>query len=280
MARYTKEQRQKWVASLDARFSSAAVLIENSKGELLILKANYKDNWGLPSGVVDAGESPLAAAIREVKEETNIDVVPDELSLAMVASRQSEEWLSHQFVFAAALPDDRLAHIHLQESEIEDSYFISKEEVAQANFPLLWAVKLWAKQEFGYAETKITTTVAGSQDEKIVNVTPMYSAAKKEDRKMGKLVISRHGESEWNLLGKWTGLTDVGLTEKGVADTEKLGELLKGMSFDEVYTSALKRTHQTLDALLRGAGIAKNMPIVRAAELNERDYGDLTGKNK
>ena len=47
MVQYTKEQRQKWMANLDARFSSAAVLIENTKGELLILKANYKDNWGL-----------------------------------------------------------------------------------------------------------------------------------------------------------------------------------------------------------------------------------------
>ena len=43
MVQYTKEQRQKWMASLDARFSSASVLIENTKGELLILKANYKD---------------------------------------------------------------------------------------------------------------------------------------------------------------------------------------------------------------------------------------------
>ncbi|MDO4781117.1 MAG: 2,3-diphosphoglycerate-dependent phosphoglycerate mutase [Candidatus Saccharibacteria bacterium] len=96
---------------------------------------------------------------------------------------------------------------------------------------------------------------------------------------MGILVISRHGESEWNVLGKWTGWTDVGLTEKGVADTVRLGALLKDIQFDGAYTSALKRTHQTLDVLLEGAGIAE-LPVVRAAELNERDYGDLTGKNK
>lgn len=96
---------------------------------------------------------------------------------------------------------------------------------------------------------------------------------------MGVLVISRHGESEWNLLGKWTGLTDVGLTDKGVADTVRLGALLKDIQFDGAYTSALKRTHQTLDALLEGAGIAE-LPVMRSAELNERDYGDLTGKNK
>ena len=97
---------------------------------------------------------------------------------------------------------------------------------------------------------------------------------------MGTLVISRHGESEWNLLGKWTGWTDVGLTEKGYADTVRLGALLQDLTFDEAYTSALKRTHQTLDALLEGNGSQADLPVTRAIELNERDYGDMTGKNK
>lgn len=96
---------------------------------------------------------------------------------------------------------------------------------------------------------------------------------------MGILVISRHGESEWNLLGKWTGWTDVNLTEKGHNDTVRLGTLLKGLSFNEAYTSSLKRTQQTLAALLEGCDV-ENLPSTHAAELNERDYGDLTGKNK
>ena len=96
---------------------------------------------------------------------------------------------------------------------------------------------------------------------------------------MGLLVICRHGESEWNLLGKWTGWTDVGLTEKGRADSVIMGSLIKNIRFDEAYTSALKRTHQTLDALLEGRGMG-NLPTIQATELNERNYGDLTGKNK
>jgi len=96
---------------------------------------------------------------------------------------------------------------------------------------------------------------------------------------VGLLVICRHGESEWNLLSKWTGWTDVGLTEKGWADSVIMGSLIKNIRFDEAYTSALKRTHQTLDALLEGCGIV-NLKTTQAAELNERDYGDLTGKNK
>lgn len=96
---------------------------------------------------------------------------------------------------------------------------------------------------------------------------------------MGILVISRHGESEWNLLGKWTGWTDVNLTDKGVADTVRLGELLRDISFNAAYTSELKRTQQTLAALLKGVGTTE-LPTTHAAALNERDYGDLTGKNK
>jgi len=96
---------------------------------------------------------------------------------------------------------------------------------------------------------------------------------------VGLLVICRHGESEWNLLGKWTGWTDVGLTEKGWADSVRMGSLIKNIRFDEAYTSALKRTHQTLDALLEGRGMG-SLKTTRATELNERNYGDLTGKNK
>ena len=59
----------------------------------------------------------------------------------------------------------------------------------------------------------------------------------------------------------------------------RLGALLKDLSFNEAYTSSLKRTQQTLAALLEGCDV-ENLPSTYAAELNERDYGDLTGKNK
>lgn len=96
----------------------------------------------------------------------------------------------------------------------------------------------------------------------------------------GILVISRHGESEWNLLGKWTGLTDVNLTDKGRADSTLLGELLDDVDFDVAYTSDLKRTQQTLDALLAGMKTQGDLPRYAHAALNERDYGDYTGMNK
>lgn len=102
--------------------------------------------------------------------------------------------------------------------------------------------------------------------------------------KTGTLYISRHGESEWNTLGKWTGWTDVSLTEKGKNDARALGEaFLKDVAFDAVYTSDLKRTYETLDSLMEGAGNslrADDPSVVHAPELKERDYGIYTGKDK
>lgn len=99
----------------------------------------------------------------------------------------------------------------------------------------------------------------------------------------GLLVISRHGESEWNVLGKWTGWTDVGLTEKGAADAEEIGRTIPiDIQFDEVYTSVLKRTEETLQGIIRGLEkpALNELPKTAAQELNERDYGVYTGKNK
>lgn len=100
-----------------------------------------------------------------------------------------------------------------------------------------------------------------------------------EQPKTGLLVISRHAESEWNVLGKWTGLTDINLTEKGHEEAFKIGEILKGITFDAVYTSEQKRTHQTLAGILKGSE-HPDVPHHVHGAVNERDYGDLTGKNK
>lgn len=95
----------------------------------------------------------------------------------------------------------------------------------------------------------------------------------------GKLVLMRHGESEWNLLGKWTGWTDVSLTDKGRADAKKMGELVRDIKFDGIYTSRLKRSIETMQAVT-SVSLTDVPASVPVAELNERDYGDYTGLNK
>lgn len=95
----------------------------------------------------------------------------------------------------------------------------------------------------------------------------------------GKLVLVRHAESEWNVLGKWTGRTDVHITQKGREEAAKLGEALKDMELHHTYSSEQIRTVETLTHLLEAAGIS-GVPHERAAHLNERDYGEYTGLNK
>lgn len=96
---------------------------------------------------------------------------------------------------------------------------------------------------------------------------------------MAYLVLVRHGESEWNSLGKWTGWTDVDLTEKGIEDAKKAGEALKDIHFDKGYVATLKRAKKTLDEMLKVLG-QEELEVIEDKAVNERDYGDYTGKNK
>ena len=98
---------------------------------------------------------------------------------------------------------------------------------------------------------------------------------------MIKLVLVRHGQSEWNLENRFTGWTDVELTEQGMKEAEEAGIALReqGFHFDLAYTSVLKRAEHTLDLILKEMG-EENIEIKRNWRLNERHYGALQGLNK
>lgn len=98
---------------------------------------------------------------------------------------------------------------------------------------------------------------------------------------MYKIVLIRHGESTWNLENRFTGWTDVDLTETGIAQAQQAGALLKakGYEFDVAYTSVLKRAIHTLWHVL-DAMDRTWVPVVHAWRLNERHYGALQGLNK
>ena len=97
---------------------------------------------------------------------------------------------------------------------------------------------------------------------------------------MIKLVLVRHGQSVWNLENRFTGWTDVGLSEKGINEAISAGKLLKekGYTFDIAYTSVLKRANDTLDYILKEMDL--QIPIKYSWRLNERHYGALQGLNK
>jgi 2,3-bisphosphoglycerate-dependent phosphoglycerate mutase len=97
----------------------------------------------------------------------------------------------------------------------------------------------------------------------------------------GKLVLCRHGQSDWNLKNLFTGWTDVDLTEKGIAEAEDAGRLLRSLNyeFDIAFTSVLKRAIRTLWIMLDEMD-RMWIPVVRDWRLNERHYGALQGLNK
>ena len=98
---------------------------------------------------------------------------------------------------------------------------------------------------------------------------------------MMKLVLIRHGESEWNKLNLFTGWTDVELSERGVEEAKFAGETLKnkGYDFDVCYTSYLKRAIHTLNGVLKEMD-REWLPVYKTWKLNERHYGALQGLNK
>ena len=97
----------------------------------------------------------------------------------------------------------------------------------------------------------------------------------------GKLILCRHGESEWNLEKRFTGWVDVDLSPKGEEEAKDAGITLKneGLSFDLAYTSVLKRATKTLWIMLEEMGLTW-IPVINAWELNERHYGALQGLKK
>lgn len=98
---------------------------------------------------------------------------------------------------------------------------------------------------------------------------------------MKRIVLLRHGESTWNKENRFTGWTDVDLTEKGIQEASKAGEYLKkeGFAFDKAYTSYLKRAVKTLNGVLDKLD-QDWIPVEKNWRLNEKHYGDLQGLNK
>ena len=104
---------------------------------------------------------------------------------------------------------------------------------------------------------------------------------------MDRLVLLRHGQSQWNLENRFTGWKDIGLSEKGIQEAKESGKLInaKKILIDKVYSSELKRANETASISMREAGyfhLFKNneLMMTKNKAVNERDYGQLTGLNK
>ena len=104
---------------------------------------------------------------------------------------------------------------------------------------------------------------------------------------MNKLILLRHGQSQWNLENRFTGWKDVPLTDLGKEEAKKAGQLLKknNIEIDFVFSSVLQRANKTAEITLKQKGLEHlwtdgNLNMIKNESLNERDYGDLVGLNK
>ena len=104
---------------------------------------------------------------------------------------------------------------------------------------------------------------------------------------MNKLILLRHGQSQWNLENKFTGWKNVPLTEKGEMEAKKAGELIKKnkIHIDFIFSSVLERANKTAEIAIKEAKLQNlinnnKLILTKHEDLNERDYGDLVGLNK
>ncbi|MEC7531884.1 MAG: 2,3-diphosphoglycerate-dependent phosphoglycerate mutase [Candidatus Thermoplasmatota archaeon] len=98
--------------------------------------------------------------------------------------------------------------------------------------------------------------------------------------RMGVLILIRHGQSVWNAENRFTGWTDVELSERGVGEAERAGDLLSEIRFGVVHTSGLIRAQKTAEIIMSRNNVSGKIPVMKDQRLNERHYGDLQGLNK
>jgi 8-oxo-dGTP diphosphatase len=134
--------------SLATYVASANVIVENTNGELLVLKAHYKAYWSLPGGLIDDGETPRGAAIRECQEETGLEFVAEELELAAIVTRDTSLGNSYLFVFRLNRQIDPSTPMQLEPAEIDDYAWVTKQDVRTKKDDKSYntAVKNWAAE--------------------------------------------------------------------------------------------------------------------------------------
>ena len=145
----------KWrriMAKLPKRVSSAGLQLETQDGQLLIVKAHYKQHWSLPSGVIEPGETPKQAAVRETFEEVGLSIDPTTVEFVRVTSRHSKTADTYQFIFRAPLSHEAIDQIVLQQSEIAEYALVTRADVAVDERHYGEVIKHWAAERTGYVE--------------------------------------------------------------------------------------------------------------------------------
>ena len=175
------------------------------------------------------------------------ELVKERSKIIEGSSRESTKLLEESFYISSLLKDDRV---------------ILTPHIAYNTFE---------------AVSRITETTIENINKFFEGVAPNKVTASPPP--LGKLILVRHTQSEWNEKGIWTGTRDAQLTQKGFEDARLLGNVIRDITINHAYASLQIRTMETLSSLL-GTMQQPTVPITQAEALNERDYGDYTGKNK
>ncbi|HEX6258919.1 MAG TPA: NUDIX hydrolase [Candidatus Saccharimonadales bacterium] len=149
--RYTEEQDKQWQASLPKKKVAVKVILKSDKGNILLIKPDYKDTWQLPGGGVEEFEDPKVAAIRETEEETGIKLETADLRLIDSVFKTKEDYLFLLFECTKVLPQN--VDYSVEDEEIEEYKFIAPSEVT-ALLPGYYA-DAWKAYSAGFNNGKL-----------------------------------------------------------------------------------------------------------------------------
>lgn len=128
---YTEEETKAWLNSRPGKKSSACVCFVNSDGKVLMVKAHYKNEWTFPSGVVEAGESPKQTALREMNEETGIELNEKDVEFYSVIYTEENNGFRDRFNFVfRSYSQENSPQLKLQPEEIAEAKWVAFDEIA------------------------------------------------------------------------------------------------------------------------------------------------------
>ncbi|HMQ96012.1 MAG TPA: NUDIX hydrolase [Candidatus Saccharibacteria bacterium] len=165
MHTFTEEETKQFLARLERRASGANMLIEDEQGRLLTVKMNYESHWGLPGGWVEGDETPLQTALRETREELQLDLSPDTIQFVRLIDMRYH--LGHIYISIFRLMEPVTnVQISLQENELEEYGWVTKEQVlsGEDGRAYSYAINLWAADDSSaYNELDQTTIPSSDQ---------------------------------------------------------------------------------------------------------------------
>ena len=132
--------------------SSAAIALYTADDKVLVVKANYKVYWSFPGGVIDSGETPREAGVRETNEEVGVAVNPNDLEFRLIVDRVSRIAQTYQFTFQCEVDPVAFETISLDTSEIDQYAIVSRKDIIDGDRKYSESTRLWALGKTGYYE--------------------------------------------------------------------------------------------------------------------------------